>query len=562
MNRADAFLQAIRDAPEDDTPRLIFADWLEEQGDPASVARAEFIRVQCALATLPEDDDRRWALETRQKQLLWQHGKHWARPLRRLVRTWEFRRGFIEGITVRTGDFLANGDELFRLAPIRHVRLLGAADLLPELAGSPHLARMRGLDLRHQPIDADHFRFLMRSTHLQELHALNLRGTALCTTAGMRLLATWPALAALRSLDLSDHPAPPAGNQPRRWGSLDERRALQPSGLLALAESPYLTRLEALHIGGGHFTEAALAALLTALLPRLTALDLNCAWIPTFSDVEWASPPQPGRLRQLRLARSPLPPRHWRWFISLPHLRTLTTLCVTGNYVGDVLPQGSSSLEILAVAAPHLPHLTTLELRGTHLGDADLELLAGCPDFGRLERLCLDENLFGHHAIRHLVEGPLLGQLRSLSLQGPGESSYHGEVAVYRIGPEGAKILAGSAQASNLVHLDLGNQRLGTAGVEALATSPHLAGLTELGLWKNNVYDEAADALLASPHLTRLVRLDLRSSRLSEEVRRALRQRFGPGVCYGKGPSARSAEERRSSYLADAGPQGPNDIPF
>ena len=38
----DAFLQAIREAPEDDTPRLVYADWLEERADP----RAEYLRLE------------------------------------------------------------------------------------------------------------------------------------------------------------------------------------------------------------------------------------------------------------------------------------------------------------------------------------------------------------------------------------------------------------------------------------------------------------------------------------------------------------------------------------
>ena len=42
---------AIIAHPDDDTPRLIFADWLEEKGDSA---RAEFIRVQIDRARLPE----------------------------------------------------------------------------------------------------------------------------------------------------------------------------------------------------------------------------------------------------------------------------------------------------------------------------------------------------------------------------------------------------------------------------------------------------------------------------------------------------------------------------
>lgn len=46
MDRA-AFMAAILEAPDDDLPRLIMADWLQERGESD---RAEFIRVQCELA--------------------------------------------------------------------------------------------------------------------------------------------------------------------------------------------------------------------------------------------------------------------------------------------------------------------------------------------------------------------------------------------------------------------------------------------------------------------------------------------------------------------------------
>jgi uncharacterized protein (TIGR02996 family) len=40
----DAFVRDVAANPEDDAPRLIFADWLEDNGDPD---RAEFVRLQC-----------------------------------------------------------------------------------------------------------------------------------------------------------------------------------------------------------------------------------------------------------------------------------------------------------------------------------------------------------------------------------------------------------------------------------------------------------------------------------------------------------------------------------
>lgn len=72
-----AFLRAIKENPEDDAPRLIFADWLEKRGDP----RGEFIRLQCALARMDKHGPRRADLARREEELLQQHKKVWLRQL-------------------------------------------------------------------------------------------------------------------------------------------------------------------------------------------------------------------------------------------------------------------------------------------------------------------------------------------------------------------------------------------------------------------------------------------------------------------------------------------------
>jgi uncharacterized protein (TIGR02996 family) len=46
MSNEEAFLAVIRETPDDDASRLIYADWLEERSDP----RAEFLRGECLLA--------------------------------------------------------------------------------------------------------------------------------------------------------------------------------------------------------------------------------------------------------------------------------------------------------------------------------------------------------------------------------------------------------------------------------------------------------------------------------------------------------------------------------
>src|SRR4051794_10352800 len=88
-----ALLSGILADPEDDGPRLVYADWLEEHGE---ADRAEFIRLQCRLATTGEDDPQRAALQERAYSLEAEHREEWRQEapgwVRRRAR---FERGFI-----------------------------------------------------------------------------------------------------------------------------------------------------------------------------------------------------------------------------------------------------------------------------------------------------------------------------------------------------------------------------------------------------------------------------------------------------------------------------------
>src|SRR5262245_6704763 len=66
MGEDESFLAAISATPDDGALRLVYADWLEERGD----ARCEYLRLLCALATLPRRRTRkREALEARLAEL-------------------------------------------------------------------------------------------------------------------------------------------------------------------------------------------------------------------------------------------------------------------------------------------------------------------------------------------------------------------------------------------------------------------------------------------------------------------------------------------------------------
>src|SRR4051794_4771556 len=101
MTDESAFLAAVRDAPEDDGPRLVYADWLDEQGDPDLSARAELIRVQCGLAHLPAGHRARRGLAQRERAIRTKYAMRWAAALRKWgVVAWTYRRGLIEEATI------------------------------------------------------------------------------------------------------------------------------------------------------------------------------------------------------------------------------------------------------------------------------------------------------------------------------------------------------------------------------------------------------------------------------------------------------------------------------
>ena len=76
------FLAAVIEDPDSDGPRLIYADWLEETGDEA---RAEFIRLQCTVAGVPESELEASPIIERTATLLTQNYDRWTLPLNRIL---------------------------------------------------------------------------------------------------------------------------------------------------------------------------------------------------------------------------------------------------------------------------------------------------------------------------------------------------------------------------------------------------------------------------------------------------------------------------------------------
>src|SRR5438132_9887129 len=170
---AEPFLQRIRAFPDDDVHRLIFADWLEEQGG-AEAERAAFIRIQIALAGLAADDSHRAGLAAAERALLERHRSEWEAPFRGLATGLVFRRGFIDEVKVAARQYLRHADELFTIGPIRHMHLLDVGGSLPAVLQSPYLSRLRALTVFAQHAGQALVGAVARSPHLSELRGLHL----------------------------------------------------------------------------------------------------------------------------------------------------------------------------------------------------------------------------------------------------------------------------------------------------------------------------------------------------------------------------------------------------
>src|SRR5262245_7506119 len=99
-----ALLAAILENPADDGVRLVYADWLDDNGQPD---RAEFIRLQCQLAPLDKDDPAREGLEGREAALLAAHRDEWLVDLPAWARKKPtFRRGLVARVDCTVTQFL------------------------------------------------------------------------------------------------------------------------------------------------------------------------------------------------------------------------------------------------------------------------------------------------------------------------------------------------------------------------------------------------------------------------------------------------------------------------
>ena len=122
MSDADALLAAIIADPDDDTPRLVYADWPDENGDPD---RAAFIRVGVRRANAGRLTSEYHELLGRELELFMPNRAKWSAPFAPWAGLSEmvFGRGFVEELNLRADTYATRPASLFRLSPLLEDRI-------------------------------------------------------------------------------------------------------------------------------------------------------------------------------------------------------------------------------------------------------------------------------------------------------------------------------------------------------------------------------------------------------------------------------------------------------
>jgi uncharacterized protein (TIGR02996 family) len=382
-------LSAILANPDDDRPRLVYADWLEQYGQ---LDRSRLIRVQIELERLPDDAEAAAALRVEEEQL--EAACEKSLPQLEGIEWGSFVRGMVGSVFAATpAAFHRHADSIAAVGSVYRVNFQ-TPDGFAVLAETAALLRVAELAVCND----DHFRArngdpyhrfnddlqkVLTSAHCPRLRSLDLWGCQL-GPRGAKGLADCPRLESLTTLNLDDN-------------------YIGDEGLAALAASPYLAALRKLHIDLNDLGPDGVKTLTNSVSIRgLEELCLGDSLGPSIGEAVGRSPyrthfgecpvrDEIGAAGATALAQSP----------NLAGLTYLDLRC-------DIGIEGGRAL----AASPYLHNLKSLFLMGCWIGDDGADALARSPILANVEYLnlwCNDLTDLGAFA---LANSPYLACLK------------------------------------------------------------------------------------------------------------------------------------------------------
>jgi uncharacterized protein (TIGR02996 family) len=445
MSDERALLAAIYDNPEEDTPRLMYADWLDEQGGAANAARAEFIRVQCECSRLDDLRDqykeRYEQLEARAQELEKQYRKQWLAEFPSPnVGDNPYSHGFLNRMTLDATKCLKVPRPRWYREPFLRLTLRSDADTIQKLCDTGWLDGVSDLDLSP-------------SEH-EDANPIAQAVAASSCAPTLRILALWDD--GFTDLSLQTVAA----------GSFGELRELScmgrftPKGWETVLNSPAVTRLEDLTIGH------------------------RGPW-------QTADRERPGPALGQVLVDAPVHSQlKYLWLTDCGLQNAgLTRLASGGKFTKlerlhlDTDKPGLTA--ITSLGRGHFPALTEIRLCHCDIGDADVGVLAVSPLMARLEKIDLSSNELTTASAMDIATSGQTQKLKYLNL------------GFNRIADRGVIVLARSRNFPALEEMHLTSVGMTDAGADAVLHARWAGQLTTLFLSYNPISLAKRDELTA-----------------------------------------------------------------
>ncbi len=523
MRDDEALLKSIIAHPDEDTPRLAYADWLDENApdklpSPAAgpSARAEFIRVQCRLATTTPDDPQYIELLDQRNDLATWLETHVPekRELIGLKLDDSSYHDYVRGFPDRASQEYGEGDrravsklctaieKTAATTTVRALRLYAfSARQMAELVGSPAVESLRALFLQPTSGEGDF-------VDLGEPAAAGWVPRVPADDAELiaRALAESPHVKNLRDLRLFLRLTDPAAELLAGAKHLDnltsftaELGGATPNAIRSLTRADWFGNLRALRLR--RLNDEMLAALAELPpFPNLHTLDISENWLGPPGLARLAASKTFPRLVSLDLSRMPLDAagiaalgKGKQWRLAELNIRAC-------NF-------GKAGAEALA-ASRLLSCVKVTDLAANSIGFRGVKALADCKHAASLRHLDLGLNYpLGKSGLLAIAKSPHLRNLTRLNL------AEHMGYAPRYTAAELTRFIA-ALDMPNLRELTLDEQALGATGARAIAASPSFARLTRLYLSGDRISDGAFKAMLQSPYLQRLIDVNFANNRI------------------------------------------------
>ncbi len=445
MTRRDELFAAILASPDDDNVRLVYADWLEDQG--VDLARAMLIHRQVQCARLPRWDRRHAIADRECASLLARHGDRWRAALPALdgIAWTGFDRGFCN--TVRAdavASLYRHAAAIAAAAPVTRVEL-HAIEEVEHAFSKATVPWLR--TLRFSP---------SRTVMLRQ------RDSIISAAAELEL--------ELQEGDLAE------------W--LDAR---DPAVML-----------DRLTLSGGHTVGVQFAVRLAAApwAKRLSTLELATGFVD--HDTGYFNDPTMRRAGSTALAEARL---------SRVQVLDVTNQRLDGDGLAAIVGTMPILRELRArrcevtelgrlVSHETGTPIVALDLSENAFGCVGLEALAAAPRFAALESLAVNLCEIRAHGLAALTRGACWSTLHVLDL---GNNSF---------GVDGMVALVDAAPPAHLHALSLANDDFTAELVEKLVALPWVGALEALDLSRNELGDNPAVLAGIAATSVRALRLD------------------------------------------------------